>query len=197
MSAHDHMLPQRRSIRIKDYDYSSVGCYFVTICTQNRECLFGHINSVGVDPCVDPTMALNEAGRLVNNWWKKLPEKFPNIELDIYQIMPNHLHGIIGVTNGIGRTHGSAPTTLGTIIQWFKTMSTNEYIRNVKSNHWKSFNNRLWQRNYYEHVIRNDDDLSRIREYITNNPLQWELDEENPKNIKKRLFLFDPKIKRN
>lgn len=108
------VLPNRKSIRLKGYDYSSQGAYFITICTQNRDELFGN---VGVDQCVDPKtintrMQLNDVGKMVNDWWLKIPDKFPGIELGEFQIMPNHIHGIIivnGQTYGSrGRTHGSA-----------------------------------------------------------------------------------------
>jgi len=110
-------------------------------------------------------------------------------KLDIYQIMPDHVHGIIIVGADLcvcpkkqkniinGRTHRCAPT-LGTIIQWFKTMSTNEYIENVKSNNWPKFQQRLWQRNFYEHIIRDEKDYYKIREYIINNPKNWGINED-------------------
>ena len=118
--------------------------------------------------------------------------------------MPNHIHGIIVITNGSandGRTHGSAPTdwiptvgvnprvdpinpTLGTIIQWFKTMTTNNYICGVKNHGWQSFDKRVWQRNYYEHIIRTEIGLNKIRQYIQNNPKMWDRDRNNPKNFK-------------
>ena len=148
--------------------------YFVTICTQNRDCLLGNI--VGVDPCVDPHLETSNVGIMIDAWWNKLPEKFP-LEVDVYQIMPNHVHGIISL---LGRTHGSAPT-IGMVIQWFKTMTTNEYIQNVNKKKWPPFEKKLWQRNYYEHVIRNEDDLNRIQKYIQANPLNWDEDEENIK----------------
>jgi len=120
-----------------------------------------------------------------------LPTKFPTIELDEFVIMPNHIHGVIMINVGViprgypnkGRPHGAAPT-LGDIIDWYKTMTTNAYIKGVKNNQWAGFNGRLWQRNYYEHVIRDADDLNRIRQYIIDNPLKWEEDEDNPKNWK-------------
>ncbi len=125
---------------------------------------------VGVAPCGDPRdgepnhpqMILNEAGEMVEKWWLKLPERFKHVSLDKYQIMPNHLHGIIIIRSDSGRSHGTAPTRrelLGDLIRWFKTMTTDEYIRNVKNNGWPRFEKRLWQRNYYEHIIRNEKDL--------------------------------------
>ena len=178
----------RRSIRLKGYDYSQAGAYFVTLCTHNKECLFGEIANGAV--------RLNDAGRMVERWWLELSKKFPTIEIDQYVIMPNHLHGIIwvqyqkvvgadlrvcpDVTQG---AHTGAP--LPTIVQWFKTMTSNEYIRNVKSNGWPPFQGKLWQRNYYEHIIRNEDELIRTSEYILNNPAHWAEDENNPAVMQK------------
>lgn len=203
-------LPKRKPIRLSGYDYSQCGYYFVTICTQNRECIFGSI--VGADQCVRPIsdqcvrpsmnnlMKLNGIGKMVNKWLIKIPEHFVGSSLDIYQIMPNHVHVIIvvehpniGSTHGSidGRTHWSAPTgkptTIGTIVQWFKTMSTNKYINGVKKYHWPLFNKRLWQRNYYEHIIRNEKELFKIREYIKINPEMWERDRNNPISLKTNL----------
>ncbi|HHT9152709.1 MAG TPA: transposase [Candidatus Hypogeohydataceae bacterium YC40] len=181
----------RRSIRLKGYDYSQAGAYFVTVCTHKRECLFGKI--------VDGEMQLNDAGRMAGKWWCELKNKFTNIELDEYVIMPNHFHGIIiiitvgvdlcvspmGEHVGLG---GHIGPPLPEIVRWFKTMTTNEYIRGVKQNIYAPVNRRLWQRNYYEHVIRNEDKLNRIREYIINNPLQWQFDRENPDRIKDKAY---------
>ena len=168
----------RRSIRLKGYDYSQPGAYFVTICTHERECLFGEI--------VNNEMVLNNAGKMVEKWWYELNNKFPNIQLDAHIIMSDHFHGIIIITgadlcvcpnindddnyNSRGEHRGSP---LYKIVQWFKTMTTNDYIRNVKTNNWKPFNKKLWQRNYYEHIIRNEIELNKIRKYILNNPLNW------------------------
>ncbi len=282
----------RRSIRLKGYDYSSNGAYYITINTQNREFFFGDI--------IDAEMVLNDAGRMIEEWYKKLPDKFPGVELDEYVVMPDHFHCIVviddsgqtdnikGQTHGsartaavfdtdcviknennlkhvganlrvhpkipnigkftinkndsnidnniddkmdsmigdiddreiLGQTHGSAPTgvfdtdcviknennfkhvgahlcvhpnlpnigkfainendpniiynaDIPRIIQWFKTMTTNEYIRGVKNLGWMPFNKKMWQRNYYEHIIRDDGSLERIRNYIINNPGKW------------------------
>ena len=171
----------RRSIRLKGYDYSQAGAYFVTMCAQQRELLFM------TDDVID----------MIQRWWDKLPEKFPGAETDAFVIMPNHAHGIIavGVNPRVdpnpGQTHGSAPTvaptvapTLGGMIQWFKTMTTNEYIRGVKTMNWTPFPGKLWQRNYYEHIIRSEIELNAIRQYIINNPLKWEQDRDNPIKIR-------------
>ena len=184
----------RRSIRLKEYDYSQAGAYYVTIDVQNRECLFGEI--------VNYEMILNEAGKMVNEQWNALLERFPSIELDVYQAMPNHFHGIIIVIAPVGTTLVVAPVldisqqgagtspaptkkpTLGDIIGAFKSITTHEYILGVDNKNWLQFYKRLWQRNYYEHVIRDEADLNRIRDYIQSNPANWDEDEENP-NYKK------------
>jgi len=185
----------RRSMRLKGYDYSQAGAYFITICTQNREMLLGKI-TVGADPSVCPQMIFNDAGKMAEKWYLKLSDKFSDIENDLYIVMPNHFHCIIqkiATTNSIVGAdpcvcpdnqfnkhaeqgeHTGSP--LRRVIQWFKTMTTNEYINNAKQNDWRSFSGKLWQRNYYEHVIRSESDLNKIREYIVNNPLHWTTDE--------------------
>jgi REP element-mobilizing transposase RayT len=175
----------RRSIRLKGYDYSRSGAYFVTICTKEKECLLGNIE--------DGRVELNDAGAMIKYWWIELQHKFGNIKLDEFIIMPNHIHGIIIITVGADRCvcphielisndrkgeHAGSP--LHRIIQWFKTMATNKYIIGVKKYGWQPFNGKLWQRNYYEHIIRNENSLNRIREYIINNPIKWGMDFENP-----------------
>ena len=107
------------------------------------------------------------------DWWKKLSEKFTNIKLDEFVLMPNHFHGIIFIPDE--PTRGSAPT-IPNVIQWFKTMTTNSYIQLVKQNLATKFNKKLWQRSYYDHVIRNEESLEKIREYVIENPRCWEKD---------------------
>jgi len=216
----------RRSVRLNGYDYSQAGFYFITICAQNRMCLFGEI--------------LNGAGKMVNKWWYELNNKYRNIELHEQIVMPNHFHGIIQIKSSVGADlcvcpddlcvcpddlcvcpddlcvcpddarrkikgehtgsplrdgaimmgeHTGSPLRDGAImmgehtgsplhamIQWFKTMTTNEYIRGVKNNHWQPFNKKLWQRNYYEHIIRDEKSYHQISEYIQTNPLKWRED---------------------
>jgi putative transposase len=199
---YDPDIHHRRSIRLREFDYSANGAYFVTICTQGRECLLGDI--------ADGVMRVNDAGRMINVWWNKLPDKFRVVETDKSIIMPNHFHGIISIvgapprgcpdlsppyyrpdgrtTGNDGRTHGAgtggrphgAAPTLGDLMDWFKTMTTNAYIHGVEQSGWTPFPGRLWQRNYYERIIRNDAELAATREYITYNPKKWAQDEENP-----------------
>jgi len=179
----------RRSIRLKEYDYSQAGAYYVTINVQNRECLLGEI--------VNYEMVLNEAGKMIDEQWNALPQRFPNIDLDVYQVMPNHSHGIIVIVEPVGATlvvarnmdmknihenrAGIKPApALGDIVGAFKSITTHEYIKGVDNKNWPQFYKRLWQRNYYEHVIRDEADLNRIQDYIQSNPANWDEDEENP-----------------
>ncbi len=136
---------------------------------------------------------------MIQKWWDELPHKFGNVDLDEFVIMPNHLHGIIllkdmtPVRGDLGVApkmfdaggHAGPPVRNASIpsaVQWFKTMTTNEYIRNVKDGNWTPFPGKLWHRNYYEHVIRNDKEYDAIRYYIRENPAQWANDRDNPAN---------------
>jgi putative transposase len=177
--------PARHSLRLPEFDYSQEGGYFVTIVARNRENYFGEIN-IG-------NMNLFDAGRMVKIEWEKLPHRFPKIELGPFQVMPNHFHGIIiiheintisSVEAGLvpalpNRATTRVAPTLGEIIGAFKSITTVEYIKGVKKFSWPEFSNRLWQRNYYEHIIRNNDDYECITAYIRDNPINWDLDEEN------------------
>ncbi len=153
----------RKSPRLAEYDYANIGYYFVTVCVQDRTCRFGEI--------VDDTMRLNSAGRMIESEWLALPQRFEHVELDSFVVMPNHIHGIIDLEKRI---------TLSRVMQVFKSVSTNKYICGVKQHGWEKFEGTLWQRSFYDHVIRNNKDLFRVQEYILNNPLSWSLDEDNP-----------------
>ena len=281
--AYDPKIHRRRSLRLKGYDYTQVGAYFVTIVTQNRLCLFGEI--------VGKEMRLNEAGEMVCGFWEALPQRFPAIEIDMFVVMPNHLHGIVVIkqstdvgaglvparntnstehraTTRVAPTNQNpapdvenapntpnrttttvehtkltnvgaglvparntnstehrattrvAPTNqnpapdventptvpnrattrvaptgimdggvdspitdrfaLGDVIGAYKSLSTVEYTRGVKQMKWSPFHKRLWQRNYYEHVVRHDESLRQLQQYILDNPDQWAFDKENP-----------------
>jgi len=183
-------IPNRRSIRLPGYDYSQKGYYFVTICTQNHSEMFGKI--------VNGKMVLNDVGEMIN---KKINELkiYENINVDIQCVMPNHVHLILIIVGAgpcarpkqikndiigskkiiiIGSTQGSTPT-LGEYIKRFKTLTTRIYIQNVKSNHWPKFHMRLWQRNYYEHIIRSEREYKQIVYYIRSNPQNWGTDKNN------------------
>jgi REP element-mobilizing transposase RayT len=209
----------RRSIRLKGYDYSQAGLYFITICCQDRICRFGHIEN--------SEMVLNELGMVACNEWAKLPERFPNFELDVFQIMPNHIHGIIilnempvgagftpaqndmyigatdigatdigatdigatdigatdigatdiGATDigatDIGATARVAPT-VSDIVGAYKSLVANECLKLFKINN--ETMGKLWQRNYHEHIIRDEQSYLKISEYIINNPANWDND---------------------
>jgi len=234
----------RRSIRLRGYDYSQSGLYFITICTKNRECLFGHI--------ANGKMHLNDAGKMVERWYYEMGNKYPDKRCHEMVVMPNHFHCIIEniETNVVGDAHVGAPlrgrpimdergyfitderghpitnergcpamderdhpttnecgrpttnqrehsildecdanidqqsgkygmhnikfgATIGDAMDWFKTMTTNEYIRGVKTLGWKPFDQKLWQRNYYEHIVRDEQSYQRIAIYIENNPDKW------------------------
>lgn len=161
----------RRSIRLKDYDYGQQGAYFVTICSQERLLFFGEI--------IETKMQLNEAGEMVQIIWDNLPGRFPQLALDAFVVMPNHVHGIL-VINSVESPDNTPAPKLGTIINAFKSITTHEYIKGVRENGWKAFPGKLWQRNYYDEIIRNEVVLDQIREYIINNPGQWAMDKENP-----------------
>jgi REP element-mobilizing transposase RayT len=173
----NHDKHRRRSIRLKDYDYSQAGAYFVTICTHKKECVFGNI--------VDGKMVLNEYGKVVQEEWYRSAKIRCEVELDAFVVMPNHIHGIVTIVGAQGLAplqHGHPPLqrrlrSLSTFITGFKSAATRR-INNLRGSPYMA----VWQRNYYEHVIRNEDDLSEIREYIVNNPLKWDLDSENPNN---------------
>ncbi len=159
----------RRSIRLKEYNYAQAGAYFVTIVTYQRESLFGEI--------VDGVMKLNEWGEIARREWFKTAELRPYIELyeDEFVVMPNHAHGILWMNDDVGAERCSAPTTphvpagsLGAIVRAYKSAVT--YAINAAR---QTRGMVVWQRNYYEHIIRNDADLNRIREYVVNNPLKW------------------------
>lgn len=164
----------RRSVRLQGYDYSQAGAYFITICTQNRERLFGDIVAVGATPRGCPEMVLNDAGTMIQTVWNEIPFHYTGTEIDEFIVMPNHIHGIVIIVAGTTRS-----LSLGDIVHRFKTMTTKRYADGVKQSGWQLFSGRLWQRNYWEHVIRNEMELNRIREYIHGNPTQWESDRLN------------------
>ena len=152
---------KRKSIRLPGFDYSQAGAYFVTICSNQRRCLFGEI--------LDYRMEANAVGLLIAACWLRLGDDYPFIALDTWVLMPNHLHAIIWLGS-----NNPSRKPLSQIVASFKAMSTSK-VRKAFGN-----NIKLWQRGYFEHIIRNDDDLFRIREYIVGNPALWALDSENP-----------------
>ena len=164
------VIKHRKQIRFRKYDYSSNGYYFMTICTQNRKCLFGNI--------INNKMVLNEFGKIINDVFLTIPKHFDNVELDEFVIMPNHIHGIVIIVGA-----GSSRPILGQIIGYFKYISTKN-INDLSGSENPTPTikiKKIFQRNYYEHIIRNEYELNRIRKYIQNNPMNWEEDINNLK----------------
>lgn len=183
----------RQSLRFKGYDYSLPGAYFVTTISKRRVCLFGEVRKGNI--------VLSDIGRVVEKCWHNISKNFPYVRLDEFVLMPNHLHGILFLFEAKGkgeafsaintdlddinfenasplRPHGTQSRSLGSVIQNFKSVST----RMVNRRYFKA-GNKIWQRNYFERIIRNDRELYAIRQYIRDNPLNWRRDLENPTNI--------------
>ena len=189
---YDPRIHHRRSIRLRGYDYSHGGAYFVTIVTQGGACLFGEV--------LEAQMQMNEAGSMVQEVWWGLSQRFAGVEVGSMVVMPNHLHGVIALYEPVGaplvgaQSRGNRATvdnrattrvapTLGSVVGAFKSLTTVEYVRGVRARGWAPFRGRLWQRNYYEHIVRGDKSLERIEQYILDNPANWYLDKENPLNM--------------
>ena len=173
----------RRSIRLSGYDYSQPGSYFVTICTHQRQCMFGDI--------VDGQMHLNSYGEIVADEWQKSSVIRQEIELDVWVVMPNHFHGIV-IINDVGTNSDHVGANGRSPLPRMKSKSLSSLMAGFKSSVTKKINilrdspgTRLWQRNYYEHIIRNQSAMDKIRHYIVNNPLSWDLDQLHPHNPSK------------
>ena len=175
---YDPQKHHRRSIRLKEYDYSRFGAYFVTICTQDRKCFLGTVGN--------ETVELSPMGKIVHEFWFEIPKHFQHVRLDVFVVMPNHVHGILligdsegGNTNADAERGGETPplrrVTLGQVVAYYK-YQTSKMINRIRN----TAGMPVWQRNYYEHIIRNEKELNQCREYIINNPLKWVLDQENP-----------------
>ncbi|MCG2820986.1 MAG: hypothetical protein L6371_03765 [Candidatus Atribacteria bacterium] len=170
----------RRSIRLQRYDYSLPGAYFITICIHKQKML----------------LKIKDVQMMIQSVWSSLPDRFFSLKLDEFVIMPNHIHAILCI-NIVGadlvsalnkadlvsarnKTKPISTPTISRIVQAFKSITTYKYISGVEENNWPLFDNRLWQRNYHDHIIRSEKSLNYIREYIVNNPIRWEFDKENP-----------------
>jgi putative transposase len=194
---YDPQRHHRRSIRLKGFDYSHNSAYFLTLVTKGRECLFGEISN--------GEMRLNTTGKIITSMWLGLETRFHDIQLGEFVVMPNHFHAIISVgatlvvapdgvapdwvapdgvaPDGIApakRSGTSPPLTLGDIVGAFKSISTHEIIRAVRRGEIPPFAGKIWQRNYYEHIVRSEVELDRIRQYIRDNSTRWVEDRENP-----------------
>ena len=182
----DPSLHHRRSIRLKGYDYRHPGAYFITLCTQDHLHLFGHVEEWEV--------RLNAAGKMVHEAWLEIPEFYPSCGLDEFVVMPNHFHGVIWLApEALGMSiegHRSIPESPGMkgteqnglslpeFVKRFKSLTTNRYGDGVASARWPAYTRRLWQRDYFEHIVRNERDLAQIRIYIRENPARWDNDPE-------------------
>jgi putative transposase len=187
---YDPNIHHRRSIRLPGYDYSQSGAYFVTICAYQRQCLFGDV--------VDGQIILNQYGAIVADEWQKSSVIRREIELDAWVVMPNHFHGIVIINNPVGANGrsplhhcyrspqpGNAPVqmkpkSLSSLMAGFKSITTKKIniLRDTPATP-------LWQRNYYEHIIRDRDAMNKIRQYIINNPVSWKIDQLHPNNPSK------------
>ena len=200
----DPKIHHRRRIRLKGYDYSSEGAYFVTVCARDKECVLGEV--------IDGDMRLNSIGAIVELCWLEIPKHFENAVLDVYQVMPNHVHGIVRILDKPRRDLiNQIPTTpnqrsnqcqpaakranagvqskpewplmknpkqsLGKMIRSFKALAT-------KKGHDAGFDSFGWQGKFYDHIIRDGRDLDRIRQYIVDNPKNWTNDDNYPENIR-------------
>ncbi|BAY76754.1 hypothetical protein NIES25_32110 [Nostoc linckia NIES-25] len=193
---YDPQKHHRRSIRLKGYDYTQPGAYFITICTKARQCLFGNV--------VKGKMQLNCLGHIAFNCWQTIPDHFPHVELDSFVVMPNHLHGILIITNKpVGaqqccalNQHLDCNTekfgkpvndSISTVIRSYKGV-VSKRINII----WQTKGQSIWQRNFYEHIGREEKSVDNIREYILNNPQRWADDPENPRhNFEDENLLFD------
>ncbi len=178
---------RRNSLRLKGYDYSQPGEYFVTVCTKDRKCVLGEVMSEKV--------RFSEVGKIVGECWHTIPDHFPNTKVGAFQIMPNHVHGIIQIKENTRRGEVSSPKkedspksgkgdetsplrkiSLGDVVAYFKYQATKQ-INQMSG----TFGKKVFQRNYHDHVIRDDIDHYFVERYIELNPIMWELDADNPK----------------
>jgi putative transposase len=174
----------RKSNRLKNYDYSQNGMYFVTICTKNREKLFGEV--------VNGEMMLNYVGKITEQCWLKISIHFPYISLDKFVIMPNHIHGILEIVNNdsdVGNAHVRSKNndrtkmSLSKVIQGFKSSVTRKILYPEQERIYAFPTKFSWQKSFHDRIIRNETELNKIREYIHKNPANWEQDRNNVENI--------------
>jgi REP element-mobilizing transposase RayT len=170
-----HLLPQRHSIRLRGYDYAQNAAYFVTVCVAQRLCLFGDVTN--------GAMRCSTIGEVVESAWSDLPNHTPGLILDAWAMMPNHLHGIVilpgePLSEALSQTMPGGPGigSLGAVVGGFKSAVSREVAARKLS-----LVKPLWQRNYYDRIIRNDRDLDATREYIASNPVRWDDDPNHPR----------------
>ena len=177
-------LQKRKTNRLKNYDYSNVGAYFITVCTKNREPFLSTITVVGDGSAVPqnntnavpqnnttvPNIILTPFGQIVENHINMIPTKYPNTKIDAYVIMPDHVHMILSIVTIPQNNHGRAnpAPTIGNIMGWFKYATTKQI-----AHCWNTSDNHFWQQSYYDHIIRNEQDYRNICQYINENPIRW------------------------
>lgn len=167
--------PTRKSLRLSSYNYSTPGAYFVTICVQKKRCLFE------LEPVGNGLRAVPSAqNQIIHKWIKETENKF-GITVDKYVVMPNHIHLLIRIMENdhylLSQTERhTGRSLLEDAMRWFKTMTTNEYIKGVKAGIFPPFEKKLWQKSYYDHIIRGDEDYREVWIYIDNNPAKWKED---------------------
>lgn len=172
--------PRRKNIRLHGYDYSIPANYFITIVIQDRKCLLGNISN--------GKMVLSEVGEMVRKTLKDVTDKFEDSEIPHYVIMPNHIHFIIQNTGG---------DRINEIVRWMKSLSTNRYLKCLRGRGCSHANNKLWQRNYFDHIIRNQHSYDYIANYIFANPQRWKYDKlnidcvEEPDDINLRIRMLE------
>ena len=170
-------LQKRKPNRLKNYDYSNVGAYFITVCTKNRDPFLSTItvgdgsavpqNKINARPqnkTAVPNIILTPLGQIVENHINMMSEKYPNTKIDAYVIMPDHVHMVLVINHG----RANPAPTVGNIMGWFKYMTTK-----MMANKCETSDNRLWQRSYHDHVIRDEQDYLNICQYIADNPMRW------------------------
>ena len=167
MASGRERLTQRRSIRLRGYDYSRSGAYYVTIATQDRRKVFGEADGA--------TMHLTAAGEMIRDVLANLSQHVPGVGVDAFIVMPDHVHCIVVLDSSVVADTAEA-TSLPAAIGRFKSFTTHVYTKRVREEGWPPFNGRLWQRNYYERVIRSDVELEAVRTYIAQNPCHWSHD---------------------
>lgn len=151
----------RKPNRAPGFDYHAPGPYFVTVCVQDRRCLFGTVRH--------GEMLHSDGGHIVADVWSSLLRLILDVHLDSFVVMPNHVHAIIQLPTD---SHETGPT-LGFVLQTFKRLTTHAYVKGVKTSGWPRFDGRLWQRRFHDHIVRNERDMERLREYIAANPGRW------------------------
>ena len=160
---------RRRPTRLRGYDYRTPALYHVVTTTNGHVCYFGDVR--------ENIMLPNAAGEMIGDIWQDIPRQFPTVSLDAWIVMPNHVHGIIFIEP---QSDNALTVSLGDVMKWLKAITATRYSRGVHDHGWPPYDGKLWHRNYYDHIIRDDQDLDRVRDYIERNPANWKEDRFRP-----------------